>query len=86
MTTIVDDIVRPTKQRLASEYNDVKRATLDYSQYPCTIASISHPTQDLAYVQSILGHANNFAEQTVCDAFEVGVDGIGHMRVRILGS
>ena len=75
MTTSPDEIVRPTKQRLASEYKDVARAPLNKEAYPCTSSITDLPTHDLAYCQSILNNANNFAEETTCDVFEVDGDG-----------
>ena len=75
MTTSPEEIVRPTKQRLASEYKDVERAPLNREAYPCTSSFTDLPTHDLAYCQSILNNANNFAEETTCDVLEVDDDG-----------
>lgn len=70
-----DEVIRPTKQRLASEYQDVPRALLNRDQYPSTLPAASRSTHDLAYFQSILNHEHNFASRTICDVFEVGLDG-----------
>ena len=78
-----DGIIRPTKQRLASEYSDVERVVLDRSTYPCTLPPASHQTHDLAYYQSILNHPTNFAERTKCDVFDIGADGIARMRASL---
>ncbi|KAL8660882.1 MAG: hypothetical protein Q9202_006114 [Teloschistes flavicans] len=78
-----DEVIRPTKQRLASEYQDVPRAILNRDQYPCTLPAASRSTHDLAYYQSILNHEYNFAPRTVCDVFEVGLDGKGNGITRL---
>lgn len=69
------EIVKPTKQRLASKYKDVENAVLDRGIYPCTLASLYPPTHDLGYCQSILSNEANFADRTVCDIIDAGADG-----------
>lgn len=71
MATDTASIIKPTKQRLASEYKDVERAVLDRGIYPCTLTSLNPPTHDLAYSQSILSNGANFAERTLCDILDV---------------
>lgn len=75
MATETPNIIKPTKQRLASEYKDVERTVLARDQYPCTLSSLDPPTHDLAYCQSVLSNGANFADRTVCDILDVKAGG-----------
>ncbi|KAL8687381.1 MAG: hypothetical protein Q9218_006427, partial [Villophora microphyllina] len=83
MAATANEVIRPTGQRLASDYQDVPRAVLNRDQYPCTLPPTSRATHDLAYYQSILNHQHNFTAQTTCDIFEVGLDGMGKAITRL---
>ena len=69
------EIIKPTKQRLASQYKNIEHAVLDRDVYPCTLASLYPPTHDLGYCQSVLSNEANFTDRTICDIIDVGADG-----------
>lgn len=82
MSTAAADVAKPSGLRLASQYKAAERRALVRDQYPVTLPTTS--TFDFAYCQALLSNASNFAEQTICDIFDLSPDGKGDVRI-VLG-
>ncbi|KAJ4251827.1 hypothetical protein NW762_011124 [Fusarium torreyae] len=63
---------RPFVPRLASSFKDVERREIDPSQYPTAEQDSFVPSLiDIPYIQGILANTENFAQNSVCEIFEL---------------
>ncbi|KAI6777399.1 hypothetical protein HG530_001344 [Fusarium avenaceum] len=62
----------PFIPRLASSFKDVERQEIDPSQYPTAGQDSFVPSLiDISYIQGVLANAENFAQNSSCEIFEL---------------